>query len=174
MNHSHASFPPPIPSPTAILSQTSLSNLSLKPLSNPPPLPQTLFGGGRGAATSPAGKRARVSFVQDKLSSSQMIFSVPSEKITVSQSEQLRANVPEGTTVSLIKNTLMNRAIKSSDEWQEAESLLKGTNLWFFIEEDIKVRPSTPPPPSFTLPPSLFTPISPLYLRARSRRSISL
>ena len=78
-----------------------------------------------------------MAFVKDKLASSEMIFSIPSETITVHQAERLRACVPEGTTVSLVKNTLMSRAVTEDPAWTEANSMLKGTNLWFFIESDI-------------------------------------
>ena len=84
------------------------------------------------------GKTNRVAFVKDKLSSSEMIFSIPSEGLTVSQSSDLRSSMPEGTTVALIKNTLMTRAIADTGAWESSGSMLKGTNMWFFIESDIK------------------------------------
>lgn len=44
--------------------------------------------------------------------------------------------MPEGTTISVIKNTVMERAIEGT-EYASATSLLQGANMWFFIEEDI-------------------------------------
>ena len=46
--------------------------------------------------------------------------------------------MPEGTTVALIKNTLMTRAIADTSAWEPAGSTLTGSNMWFFIESDIK------------------------------------
>ena len=62
---------------------------------------------------------------------------MPSEGLTVSESAALRQSMPEGTTISLIKNKLMSRAIEGQGEWEPAGDLLKGTNMWFFVEEDI-------------------------------------
>ena len=72
-----------------------------------------------------------------QLSASEMIFSVPSEGLTVSESAALRESMPEGTTVSLIKNKLMQRAIEGDGNWEPTGELLKGTNMWFFVESDI-------------------------------------
>mmetsp|Transcript_17961 Transcript_17961/g.35992 ORF Transcript_17961/g.35992 Transcript_17961/m.35992 type:complete len:218 (-) Transcript_17961:89-742(-) len=96
-----------------------------------------LFGGAKGMATTLEGKQARIEFVKDKLSRSELIFSVPSEGLTVSESAALREAMPSGTTVSLIKNKLMSRAIEGQGEWEPAGELLKGTNMWFFVEEDV-------------------------------------
>ncbi|GMH51047.1 hypothetical protein TrRE_jg10911 [Triparma retinervis] len=96
-----------------------------------------LYGGAKGGATSLEGKQARVAFVKDKLSTAEMIFSVPSEKITVSQSLELRNSLPEGTTCAVIKNSLMARAIADNGTWESSSSLLKGSNMWFFIDSDI-------------------------------------
>merc|ERR1719359_1686937 len=71
----------------------------------------SLFGGAKGGATTLEGKQERVAFVKEKLATSEMIFSIPSESFTVSQSTQLRNSLPEGTTAAVIKNTLMTRAI---------------------------------------------------------------
>ena len=67
-----------------------------------------------------------------------MVPALPTESFTVSQSTQLRNSLPEGTTAAVIKNTLMTRAIAESDKWESASSLLKGSNMWFFIDSDIK------------------------------------
>jgi large subunit ribosomal protein L10 len=95
-----------------------------------------LYGGSSGYASSKAGKQERVARVKELLDTSQMIFTVPAGSITVGQSQKLRRAVPEGTTVSVIKNTLMERAVKDT-EYEVATSMLKGANMWFFIEEDI-------------------------------------
>lgn len=94
------------------------------------------MGGASGFATSLEGKKQRVDRVKGLLDSSQMIFTVPASAITVSQAQKLRRAVPEGTTVSVIKNTVMERAIQGT-EYEAATTLLQGANMWFFIEEDI-------------------------------------
>jgi large subunit ribosomal protein L10 len=94
------------------------------------------MGGGSGYATTRVGKEARVERVKELLDSSQMIFSIPAGSMTVKQQAGLRGSMPEGTTVSVIKNSLMVRALDGT-EYESATSFLKGPNMWFFIEEDI-------------------------------------
>jgi large subunit ribosomal protein L10 len=106
-------------------------------VSNPNSRPSTqLFGGGSGYATSLTGKKEKVAGLQDLLNKSQMVFTVPASSITVKQSEKLRRSLPEGSTVSVVKNTLMLRAVEGTD-YECATSMLTGANMWVFIEEDI-------------------------------------
>lgn len=99
--------------------------------------PQTaLFGGARGGATTLEGKTETVSKVKELLDTSEMVFTVPASGITVSQMQTLRRAVPEGTTVKVVKNKLMSRAIEGT-EYEPVGEMLKGANMWFFIEEDI-------------------------------------
>mmetsp|Transcript_2940 Transcript_2940/g.4620 ORF Transcript_2940/g.4620 Transcript_2940/m.4620 type:complete len:213 (+) Transcript_2940:112-750(+) len=95
-----------------------------------------LFGGAQGMATTTEGKIATVTKVKELLDSSEMIFSVPASGITVSQVQGLRRSLPEGTTMSVVKNKLMSKAIAGTD-YEVSGELLKGANMWFFIEEDI-------------------------------------
>mmetsp|Transcript_41085 Transcript_41085/g.50012 ORF Transcript_41085/g.50012 Transcript_41085/m.50012 type:complete len:222 (+) Transcript_41085:208-873(+) len=94
------------------------------------------MGGASGYATSLEGKKAKVAVVEDLLSRSEMIFTVPASSLTVQDTEGLRNALPEGTTMSVVKNKLMQRAIEGTD-YECTSSLLKGANMWFFIEEDI-------------------------------------
>merc|ERR1711982_63235 len=72
----------------------------------------TLYmGGATGYATSLPGKKDKVEKVQNLLSSSQMIFSVMPSSLTVKETSELRNALPEGTTMSVVKNKLMARAI---------------------------------------------------------------
>jgi large subunit ribosomal protein L10 len=95
-----------------------------------------LYGGASGYATSRAGKADKISRIKELLDSSQMIFTVPASSITVAESQKLRRAMPEGTTISVVKNTIMNRAVEGT-EYEVANSMLTGANMWFFIEEDI-------------------------------------
>jgi large subunit ribosomal protein L10 len=95
------------------------------------------MGGATGYATSLVGKTEKVERVKELLDKSQMIFTVPAGTVTVSQAQELRRSMPEGTSCSVIKNTLMTRAIAGTD-YESAASMLKGANMWFFIEDDIK------------------------------------
>lgn len=96
----------------------------------------SLFGGARGASTTLEGKKETVSTVQELLDTSEMIFTTPASGITVSQVQTLRRSMPEGTTVKVVKNKLMSRAIEGTD-YEPVGEMLKGANMWFFIEEDI-------------------------------------
>lgn len=95
-----------------------------------------LMGGASGFATSLEGKIARVERVKTLLDSSDMIFTMPASSMTVGETQTLRRSLPEGTTMSVIKNKLMNRAVEGTD-FEASASLLKGANAWFFIEDDI-------------------------------------
>jgi len=94
------------------------------------------MGGASGMATSMEGKAAKVATVEGLLESSEMIFSVPASAISVKEIQGLRRALPEGTTMSVVKNKLMGRALAGTD-FEAGSSLLKGANMWFFIEEDI-------------------------------------
>jgi large subunit ribosomal protein L10 len=95
-----------------------------------------LFGGAQGYATSLDGKKEKVAGIQQLLADSQMVFTIPASSMTVKQSEQLRRSLPEGTSISVVKNTLMAKAVEGTD-YAVATSMLKGANMWVFIEEDI-------------------------------------
>ncbi|GAX22330.1 large subunit ribosomal protein L10 [Fistulifera solaris] len=97
---------------------------------------QPLFGGGSGVATSLEGKKSTVQTVKGLLQDSEMVFTIPASSITVAEMQKLRRSMPEGTTVKVVKNTLMERAVEGTD-YEVATSLLTGANLWFFIEDDI-------------------------------------
>lgn len=94
------------------------------------------MGGAAGYATTLPGKKETVAKVKNLLSSSQMIFTVMPSALTVKQTAELRNSLPEGTTMTVVKNKLMGRAIEGT-EYDSADTLLKGANMWFFIEEDI-------------------------------------
>jgi len=96
-----------------------------------------LFGGSSGYATTLEGKKEKVKGVKELLDSSQMIFTVPASSLTVTESQSLRRSMPEGTTISVVKNTLMSRVVEGTEFEEAAAGLLKGSNMWFFIEEDI-------------------------------------
>lgn len=95
-----------------------------------------LFGGAQGYSTSMAGKKERVEKMKGLLDTSDMIFAIPAGAMTVQQTEGLRRSLPEGTTVAVVKNKLMARAVEGTD-YEAATSLLKGANMWFFVDEDI-------------------------------------
>jgi len=95
-----------------------------------------LFGGASGFATSLAGKEARVAELKERLDASQMVFTCPAGSLTVAETQTLRRSLPEGSSVSVVKNTLMNRALEGT-EYDAASELAKGPTMWFFIGDDI-------------------------------------
>eukprot|EP00527_Entomoneis_sp_CCMP2396_P000374 CAMPEP_0198142164 /NCGR_PEP_ID=MMETSP1443-20131203/5031_1 /TAXON_ID=186043 /ORGANISM="Entomoneis sp., Strain CCMP2396" /LENGTH=197 /DNA_ID=CAMNT_0043805121 /DNA_START=193 /DNA_END=786 /DNA_ORIENTATION=- len=97
-----------------------------------------LNGGAQGYATSIGGKTETISQVKELLNASEMIFSIPASALTVKETEKLRLSVPETTTIRVVKNKLMKIAVDSTDySCLIDDPLLKGANLWFFIEDDI-------------------------------------
>jgi large subunit ribosomal protein L10 len=94
------------------------------------------MGGAGGASTTLAGKTATISKVKGLLENSEMVFTIPAGAITVAQSQSLRRSMPEGTSIIVVKNKLMEIAVRDTD-FAAATSMLKGANMWFFVEEDI-------------------------------------
>lgn len=84
-----------------------------------------------------AKKTAIVESVKERLSTSEMVFAVPLDGLTVANVYQLRQQLPEGTSAVSIKNSLMRRAIAES-KWETMGEFLKQSNLWIFVQEDIK------------------------------------
>ena len=98
-----------------------------------------LFGGAKGVATSLEGKKQTVEQVKGLLDSSEMIFTIPASGLTVAESQQLRISMPESTYVKVVKNKLMARAVEGTEySCLQDDPMLKGANMWFFIEDDIK------------------------------------
>jgi large subunit ribosomal protein L10 len=95
------------------------------------------MGGASGFATSLEGKAAKVDAVKGLLDTSEMIFTVPASSLSVSDVQSLRRSLPEGTTMSVVKNTLFRRAAADTPYEEATAELSKGANMWFFIEEDI-------------------------------------
>jgi large subunit ribosomal protein L10 len=94
------------------------------------------MGGAQGGSTSLEGKTSTIARVKVLLETSEMVFTIPAGAMTVAQSQSLRRSMPEGTSIIVVKNKLMEIAVKDTD-FQVATSMLKGANMWFFIEEDI-------------------------------------
>ena len=95
-----------------------------------------LFGGASGFSTTLEGKQSRVGGLKERIDASQMVFTCPAGGLSVAQTQSLRRSLPEGSSVSVVKNTLMARALEGTD-YDIATDLAKGPNTWFFIEDDI-------------------------------------
>jgi len=95
------------------------------------------MGGAAGYATTLDGKKERVATVKDLLGKSEMVFTVPASSLSVAEVQELRRSLPEGTTMSVVKNKLMARAAEGTEYEEAVAPTLKGANMWFFIEEDI-------------------------------------
>lgn len=82
-------------------------------------------------------KAAIVDSVRERLSSAQMIFSVPLSGLTVSNVYKLKNDLPESSTLMTVKNTLMRRAIAESG-WVVAGEIAKESSIWIFVGDDVK------------------------------------
>ena len=96
-----------------------------------------LNGGSSGYATTLEGKTARVEKVEKLLESSEMLIKVRGDALTVKEVQLLRRSLPESTTMSVVKNKLMLKACEGTDYQNALSDGLSGSNMWFFIEEDI-------------------------------------
>jgi len=96
------------------------------------------MGGANGEASTLDGKKKTVENVKTLLDDSTFVFSIPGNALTVAQVESLRRTVPETSTIQVVKNTLMKRATDGTEYEEAMPSLLKGSNMWFFIQDDLK------------------------------------
>lgn len=87
-------------------------------------------------------KQAKVSAVRTALEESLLLFAIPLEGLSVSQRDQLKDKLPEGTSAVCVKNTLMRLAVADTP-WQVAESLTKQSSMWVFVREDMKASVKT-------------------------------
>jgi large subunit ribosomal protein L10 len=121
-------------SPFTVIAFTTIPSLHRSTVTEQP----LFMGGGRGIATSLEGKIATVEKVKGLLETSEMVFTVPASSLTVSQTETLRRSLPESTTAKVVKNKLMIRALEGTEyDVAKEDKLLKGANMWFFIQDDI-------------------------------------
>jgi len=119
-----------------LLSAISIAS-AFTPQSTSPRHQTSLNGGSSGYATTLEGKKARVEQLKGLLDTSEMIFTIPASSLTVDEVQTLRRSLPETSTMSVVKNKIMERATAGTDYEEATASLLKGANMWFFIEEDI-------------------------------------
>lgn len=96
-----------------------------------------LFGGAQGHATTLQGKKETIEKVKGLIDASDIVFSIPAGGLSVSEVQNLRRSLPEGTTCSVIKNKLMSRAVEGTQYEEGVSGLLKGSNMWFFVEDDL-------------------------------------
>src|SRR3990172_5452502 len=81
-------------------------------------------------------KTKRIAEVQEKLRAAKMAIVTDYRGLTVAQLTRLRRQVREAAgEYQVIKNTLARRALKDT-AYGALDSLLEGTNGWFFSYED--------------------------------------
>lgn len=86
-----------------------------------------------------AKKATIVDEVVETMEGSMLMFCVRSEGIPVNEMNILRQQMPEGTTIRCVKNTLVKRAAEQVPKFQGGDDLLVRSNYWFFCpEEDMR------------------------------------
>ena len=89
-----------------------------------------------GFATTRAGKAAAVERTKALIDQSSLIMTVPLEGTNVEEIDALRNALPEGTTASVVKNTLMRVAVKDTPFANMGDQAdLSQSNIFFFIPE---------------------------------------
>jgi len=83
------------------------------------------------------GKKKSVATVKSLLDTSDIVFSIPAEYVSVAEVQSLRRSLPESSTCSVIKNSLMSKAVEGTPYEEGVSGLLKGSNMWFFVEDDL-------------------------------------
>lgn len=85
-------------------------------------------------ATSRATKEAQVTDVKAMLEESFLVGAIPYSGTTVADITKLRTSMPEEAKLTVVKNTLMKRAIAGDEKWESLEPLCKGMNAWMFVK----------------------------------------
>jgi large subunit ribosomal protein L10 len=90
-------------------------------------------------AVNLAKKQGTIDGVKAKLEESALIFTFRADGAPVNKLRQLRNDMPAKSSITLVKNRLMKRAIEGDAKWDHLDPLLEYSNYWAFVhEEDIK------------------------------------
>lgn len=77
--------------------------------------------------------------VQSLLANSQMVLIVDYQGLTVAEMNTLRSNLREAdSSLVVVKNTLMRRAIADQSRWRGINTFLSGQTIFILIRGDIK------------------------------------
>lgn len=79
------------------------------------------------------GKEKVVAEVVGLLEKSNLVFSLPSSRISGNQVVALRKGLPDGCTAKVVKNKLMRIACKGT-AFEELAEITTGENFWMFVE----------------------------------------
>jgi large subunit ribosomal protein L10 len=98
---------------------------------------QLFMGGAKGERSTRDGKLKTIQSVQELIPSTSMIFAIRSSALKVNEVNELRKSLPEGTKAMVVKNKLMGIATKGTEFEAVKDTMLKGENMWFFVQDDI-------------------------------------
>ncbi len=85
-----------------------------------------------------AGKKQLVSEMKDLLGKTQMAIVMDYAGLTVAETTDLRTRLFEkGATCKVAKNTLVQKAIDGDENWMALSELLKGTNAFILVQDDL-------------------------------------
>ncbi|KAJ8600086.1 hypothetical protein CTAYLR_001906 [Chrysophaeum taylorii] len=113
---------------------------------NVAPRQRVVVSGGRlatplGRQSTSAGKRERVAQVATAIDDATLVFALKGEGLDIKKITALRKKLPETSTATMVKNTLMKRAGSAAgwtDETIEESQMFKQSNLWIFTGEELK------------------------------------
>ena len=89
-----------------------------------------------GFASTREGKTAILERTKTLIDKSALIVTMPFDKTTVEEIDMLRKSLPEGTTASVVKNSLMKMAVQDTPFSSLAEQKdVVNSNIFFFIPE---------------------------------------
>jgi large subunit ribosomal protein L10 len=87
-----------------------------------------------------AKKQDTIDGVKARLDASSLIFTFRSDGVPVNKLRGLRDAMPASSSIVMVKNRLMKRAIQGT-KWDHLDSLLDNSNYWAFVPED-DIKPS--------------------------------
>lgn len=87
------------------------------------------------SAISRTKKEETVETVKQQLENCHLLAGIKYKGFTVQQFQQLRATLPENTSLLVAKNTLVLKAIENT-EWEALKPCMKGMNAWMFVHTE--------------------------------------
>lgn len=87
------------------------------------------------SAISRTKKEETVETVKQQLENCHLLAGIKYKGFTVQQFQQLRATLPENTSLLVAKNTLVLKAIENT-EWEALKPCMKGMNAWMFVHSE--------------------------------------
>lgn len=86
-------------------------------------------------------KDGTVQEMKARLEEAALIFTFRADGVEVNKLRALRNEIPATSSITLVKNRLLKRAVAGDPKWDHLDPLLEQSNYWAFVSED-DIKPS--------------------------------